>query len=147
MTNIANLEAWAITQGYDPNVKYQVDDALRPGYVSPHFALKEFACKCCGRTHKNGVPTRLLDLLEDIRAHFGKPVNINSGYRCPNHNAAVGGAKGSQHLKGTAADLWISGVDPQKVYDFADGLVGHAGGVGDYDTFTHIDVRGHKARW
>lgn len=115
--------------------------------LTEHFDSGEFACNCCGRLHPDGVPVALLAYLENIREHFGKPVNINSGYRCPAHNARVGGAKRSMHLEGKAADLWIGGVDPQAVYDYADGLIGGGGGVGDYNTFTHIDVRGYRARW
>ena len=115
--------------------------------ISPNFKAAEFACNHCGALPPGGIPPELLQYLEKIRAHFGKPVNVNSGYRCPTHNANVGGAKASQHLKGTAADIWIGGTDPQLVYDYADALIGDAGGVGDYDTFTHIDVRGYRARW
>lgn len=147
MADIDNIEAWAITQGYDPDMTYDTDDTLKPGYVSEHFKLSEFKCRHCGETHPDGVPDALLGYLEDIRAHFGKPVNINSGYRCPTHNAEVGGAKQSQHMLGKAADIWIGGVDPQKVRDYADEMIGDGGGVGDYDTFTHIDCRGYKARW
>ena len=116
--------------------------------LTKHFDSGEFACNCCGRLHPDGVPAPLLAYLENIRAHFGgKPVHINSGYRCAAWNARCGGAKKSMHLLGMAADLWIGGVDPQLVYDYADQLVGDGGGVGDYNTFTHIDVRGHQARW
>ena len=45
------------------------------------------------------------DVLDPLREKYGKPIRVNSGYRCPNHNLKVGGAKGSQHLKGEAADI------------------------------------------
>ena len=45
-----------------------------------------------------------------IRAHFGKPVQVNSGYRSPAVNRAVGSSPGSQHAKGEAADIEIPGV-------------------------------------
>lgn len=48
---------------------------------------------------------RLADYLDDIRAKLGKPILINSGYRCPMLNKAVGGVENSQHKKGLAADL------------------------------------------
>lgn len=147
MTDLSNIEAWAMTQGYDPNTDYTDGTSWPDGYLSEHFHEGEFKCNCCGRLHPDGVPQDLLDILENIRAHFGKPININSGYRCPSHNAAVGGASQSQHMKGTAADIWIEGVDPSIVYAYADALVGDGGGVGKYNTFTHVDVRGHHARW
>lgn len=119
------------------------------GDLSKHFSSSEFKCRCCGQLHPSGdkPPAQLIDFLETIREHFGKPVHINSGYRCPKHNAAVGGASRSLHMAGLASDLWIEGVSPHLVHDFADTLVGASGGVGEYATFTHIDVRGYKARW
>lgn len=51
------------------------------------------------------------NVLEKIRAHFTKPLTINSGYRGPKLNKAIGGAKTSQHLTGQAADIEIAGVD------------------------------------
>ena len=118
--------------------------------LSAHFDDSEFKCRCCGQLHPSGdmPPKKLVSFLEDIRAHFGGiPVHINSGYRCPKHNAAVGGASASRHMAGDASDLWIEGVSPHAVYEVANRLIGHEGGVGEYATFTHIDVRGHKARW
>lgn len=50
--------------------------------------------------------TRLVDnILDKARAHFGKPIHVNSGYRCPELNEKIGGVKNSQHLKGEAADI------------------------------------------
>lgn len=142
---VENLEAWAITQGYDYEQDYVNVPSLPEGYLSPNFREAEFACNHCGRLHENGVPSALLDILEDVRAHFGKPVNINSGYRCPTHNANVGGAKNSMHMLGIAADFWIKGVDPADAYAYLDPIV--TGGLGKYNTFTHVDVRDYKARW
>lgn len=45
------------------------------------------------------------NLLDPIRDAWGKPLNVNSGYRCPALNKAVGGKPTSQHLKGEAADI------------------------------------------
>ncbi len=46
-----------------------------------------------------------IHVLQPIRDFLGNPVKVNSGYRCPRLNAAIGGAKTSQHLEGRAADL------------------------------------------
>lgn len=43
--------------------------------------------------------------LQALREAFGAPITVTSGYRCPTHNKNVGGAKGSQHVKGNAADI------------------------------------------
>ena len=149
MTALNNIEAWAMSQGYDPNTDYTDGTSLPEGMLSEHFSEAEFACNCCGRLHPSGKkpPQELLDVLEEMREHFDKPVHINSGYRCPAHNAAVGGASSSRHMAGDAADCWIDGVSPNEVYAWADTRIGFIGGVGKYATFTHIDVRGYKARW
>lgn len=47
----------------------------------------------------------LLDMLDDVRDKFDKPIHINSGFRTPAHNEAVGGAENSSHLKGLAVDI------------------------------------------
>ena len=49
-------------------------------------------------------------VLQPVREHFGKSVTVNSGYRSPESNAAVGGSKTSDHCKGMAADIEIAGV-------------------------------------
>jgi uncharacterized protein YcbK (DUF882 family) len=69
----------------------------------PHFTRAEFACKDgCGA---DLVHPRLLDHLEELRQFLQRPVPIVSGVRCCPHNAAVGGAKRSQHVHGLAADI------------------------------------------
>lgn len=119
------------------------------GMLSQHFSKAEFACNHCGKLHPSGVmpPRELLVILESVRARFGVPVVVNSGYRCPVHNENVGGAKASRHMEGDASDIMVKGVDPKEVYKYLDAMVGDAGGVGSYSNFTHVDVRGHKARW
>ncbi|MCC8037005.1 MAG: D-Ala-D-Ala carboxypeptidase family metallohydrolase [Bacteroidales bacterium] len=50
--------------------------------------------------------TRLVErVLDPAREAYGGPIRVNSGYRCPQLNSAVGGAKRSYHLQGRAADL------------------------------------------
>ena len=45
------------------------------------------------------------EVLDPLRKAYGKPIRVNSGYRCPAKNKAVGGATASQHMKGEAADI------------------------------------------
>ena len=99
-------------------------------------------CQCgCGY---DTVDTELLDMLNQIRAAFG-PVRITSGCRCPEHNAEVGGAPDSQHLRGRAADIVVHNTPPAIVADFAESL--NPGGLGRYDGWVHIDSRSGHARW
>lgn len=117
--------------------------------LSKHFKRSEFACKDgCGLGLNDGdVNPELVEVLEDVREHFGKPVVINSGLRCQAHNKRVGGAPRSQHLLGTAADIRVSGVDPTIVYDYLNKKYTNRYGVGKYKNFTHIDVRKNKSRF
>lgn len=45
------------------------------------------------------------NVLQPLRDMYGRPIVVNSGYRCPELNKAVGGAKNSQHMTGQAADI------------------------------------------
>lgn len=47
------------------------------------------------------------NLLDPIREAWGSPISVNSGYRCPVLNKAVGGVSTSQHQKGEAADITV----------------------------------------
>lgn len=49
----------------------------------------------------------IAELLDPVRELWGAPVKVNSGYRCPELNRAVGGASGSQHTEGRAADITV----------------------------------------
>lgn len=113
--------------------------------LSPHFKVREFACS--DGTDTVFVSPALVEVLEKVRAHFGKPVTINSGYRTEAKNKAVGGAAYSQHKYGLAADITISGVPPTRVAAYAETLLPNTGGIGIYKSFTHIDVRKVRSRW
>lgn len=118
--------------------------------LSAHFNSTEFDCHgsgCCSQTLIN---EKLIEYLEKIREHFGKPITITSAYRCPTHNSNVGGATGSRHSKGDAADIVVSGVAPREVAKYAESI--GVLGIGLYETsadgfFTHIDTRDYKSFW
>ena len=69
-----------------------------------------------------GVITNLQVLcekvLQPVRDHFGKPVVINSGYRSPKLNKAIGGSNKSQHTKGEAADIEIPGLSNKELAEY-----------------------------
>jgi len=88
--------------------------------LSEHFNLKEFTKsetairKRIDNTpnaeHAQNLKNVCEKILEPVRKHFGKPVRINSGYRGPALNAAVGGSSKSQHCNGEAIDFEIDGL-------------------------------------
>lgn len=95
---------------------------------------------------------KLVPNLEKIREAAGnRPMRINSGYRSPAHNTAIGGAKNSYHTKGMAADFTIQGMKAKEVQQLVKDLISSGqivqGGLGSYKTFTHYDIRGTKSRW
>ena len=93
------------------------------------------------------MSSELLLKLEVLRYELGnKPIEINSGYRTVPYNKAVGGASNSRHIYGRAADIVIDGVNPGIVQKHANDLFAN-GGLGHYNTFTHVDTRGYRARW
>nr|WP_256476213.1 D-Ala-D-Ala carboxypeptidase family metallohydrolase [Anaerofustis sp. NSJ-163] len=83
-----------------------------------YFKKSEFKCQCGGK-YCNGYPaemsSKLIDILEELREYFGKPITITSGLRCSKHNANVGGVSNSKHMYGKAADIYIAGVDKAKI--------------------------------
>lgn len=90
-----------------------------------YWSREEFACRC-GEYHDpycNGYPAEpdqtLVELLDDIRAHFGRPAHRSSGLRCPQHNRDTNGVGNSKHLTGKAMDFWIEGITGAVVVAFA----------------------------
>lgn len=118
--------------------------------MSEHFQSREFESKDGRKSpYPLVVQQGLYDLLEVIRSEFGRPIVINSGYRSPERNAQVGGAKNSYHVKGMAADIRpCHGKDFDKELGRLKTICNRHcdGGVGFYPTFVHIDI-GPNRRW
>lgn len=113
--------------------------------LSINFESIEFDCHgkgCCAETE---IDPMLIEYLQKIRDHFGKPVTINSAYRCAKHNKKIGGASKSKHLYGQAADIKVVGVKPLKIAQYAESI--GIKGIGQYSTFVHIDTRSNKYFW
>lgn len=120
--------------------------------LTENFSKEEFDSKD-GAEMPDEVLENIKELarnLQIIRDSIGIPISINSGYRSPEHNKAVGGASKSQHLTGKAADLKTR-MKPSILHKFILGLINEGkiseGGVGLYNSFVHYDIRGTKARW
>ena len=118
--------------------------------LAPNFKSREFDCLGKGCCTETPIDEKLVEYLQQIRNHFGKPVEL-SAYRCPTHNAKVpNAAKNSYHLYGRAADFHIDGVSPAEIAKYAEsiGILG----IGLYNTdkdghFVHIDTRTTKSFW
>lgn len=128
-------------------VNVNVYDVRKEGNLklSKNFTVREFACS-------DGSPivlvdTRLVSVIQKIRAIVDEPVYINSAYRTYSHNKKVGGAPYSQHMYGTAADIRLGSGDVKKLYNAATVALGDFGGLGLYKTFVHVDVREGRSRW
>ena len=97
----------------------------KQAHLSEHFTLGEL-CKTSAKTQDGNIPShvhienlkRLCGWLEMLRSEWNKrygegndPIMINSGYRSPAVNKAVGGVPTSNHLTGCAADINVSGIE------------------------------------
>jgi len=109
--------------------------------MSKYFSEKEQVCKCCGQLPPNGMSDVLLSKLDELRELAGEPIHVSCMYRCPKHNAEVGGVPNSQHIDGTAADIYCDNLTVDELADLAV-KVGFDG-IGRYyeDQFVHVDVR------
>ena len=113
--------------------------------IAPHFRAREFDCQGIGCCRETPVDERLVENLQQIRTHFGKPVYLTA-YRCKIHNARTpNAAPNSRHIYGQAADFHIDGIAPKEIARYAERI--GVKGIGLYDTFVHIDTRENKSFW
>ena len=86
--------------------------------------------------------TRLSAFLEQVKLVLGgKPIMINSAYRCKHINDAVGSKDTSQHLVGCAADFRVPGMTPDQVVKaIVDSGIGYDQVIREFDSWTHISV-------
>lgn len=113
------------------------------GDLSKNFSRREFRCPHCGRLPPAGVHPDLVQVLQRLRDLLGRPLRVLSGYRCPEHNRRVGGARYSQHMYGRAADIEPLVFTERQARAAGARGVGLAGG-----RVRHVDVRtGRPATW
>ena len=122
--------------------------------LTKNFTRQEFDCKD-GTT----VPAKFLlnvkevaENLQALRDYLEVQISVTgSGYRSPKHNKKVGGAKFSQHLTASGADINAEGYEPKQLAEVIELLILKGkmkqGGLGIYPNFVHYDIRGTKARW
>lgn len=102
-----------------------------------YFKQEEFTCKCgCGGCD---ISQNLVNKLNTVREILGKPIKINSGFRCEDHNRKIGGSATSSHLRGLAVDIRANESSYRhellKVLYF----VGF-NRIGIDETFIHVDI-------
>ena len=121
--------------------------------LTDNFSMYEFECKC-GCKMPEYVKINIIELannLQYLRDYLNVPIHLTNSYRCKVHNKNVGGVKNSQHIKGKAADLKVDDVLPESLAAEISFLMFNncfkKGGIGIYNTFTHVDIRGYLARW
>jgi hypothetical protein len=84
---------------------------------------------------------RLAKLLDQVRKCLGKPVMVNSGFRCKELNTLVGGQPNSQHLEGCAADIRVSGMTPDEVVKaIIQSDIQFDQMIREFDSWVHISV-------
>ena len=118
--------------------------------LSANFRVSEFLCKGAGCCTHGQIDDKLVQILQQIRDHFGKPVHISSAYRCSKWNKAVGGVSNSYHCYGQAADIKVEDTAPAEVAKYAESI--GVKGIGLYETdidghFVHVDTRTTKSFW
>ncbi len=116
--------------------------------VAKNFKVSEFRCN--DGSDQIFISDRLVEMLQQIRDHFGGPVNMSNSYRTFAYNTKIGSTDRSQHCYGCAADITVkdsSGniVPPRIVAQTAEAF--GFPGVGLYHTFVHIDDRDGISRW
>lgn len=106
--------------------------------LTTHFKSSELACKC--GCEKIAMENEFLELLERFRKAINRPVFISSGFRCENHNKAVGGSHNSYHLRGKAVDIVCkSSIDRYAI--LREALKIKFTGIGIHSQFIHVDNR------
>lgn len=131
--------------GVAPNLTPPGDRALevkdRPtGWHWPGFSRAEMACRHCGELYHW---PKFMDRLQAARDQIGRPFHILSAHRCGLHNARVGGAPKSQHLR-LAVDIALR--DHDRVALHAALVQAGFTGFGFYTTFIHADM-GPTRQW
>ena len=113
--------------------------------LSKHFGIEEFTCHCCGKG-ADKINDRLITLLEQLRDKVNAPIHVNCGYRCPKHNAEVGGVPNSTHTLGVAADIYVPNISYERVKELVIGFP--FDGIGLYPPLEpnglwviHVDTR------
>ncbi|MFK3766469.1 MULTISPECIES: D-Ala-D-Ala carboxypeptidase family metallohydrolase [Pseudomonas] len=119
-------------------------------FITPNFTLEEMiVSQVAAREGLDNTPSQqvisnlhlLCEALEQVRALFGLPVIISSGYRSPALNKRIGGSPRSQHLHGLAADFEIFGISNREVVRrVSASAVNFDQMILEFDSWVHLSV-------
>ncbi len=141
---------------YDPNYSgnplLDTSCPYRFKKLSKNFTVDDFARSGGKRFYKARIDPKLVQCLQSIRDHLGKPVVIISGYRSYRYNVEIYTKRGlkppnSQHSSGRAADIKISGMSGMDIAKAAIDACRCNISIGIGSEFAHIDVRGKPSIW
>lgn len=99
---------------FDPDHRLSLNFTLRE-FTRSQTAIRRGIVNAPRPEHVRNMEALCREVLEPVRAQFGRPVRITSGYRSAALNRAIGGSSTSQHSNGEAADFEIPGVDNRVV--------------------------------
>lgn len=116
-------------------------------WESPYFTKEEMRCQC--GCEQDGMHSEFMEKLTSLRADWGQPMVVTSGYRCPNHPIEAKKAKPGAHASGRAVDIAIQGED---AYKFLCTALGHGfNGIGVNQKgsarFIHLDDLTRDEGW
>ena len=110
------------------------------GDLTHNFNRSEYACRCgCG---KDNIKDELAAKVQLVRNILNRPIKINSGIRCKNHNDEINATPSSSHIGGWAADLGYTGSAER--YELLNASFQVFDRVGIAKTFIHVDVDDNK---
>ena len=109
--------------------------------IAYYLNANEFACKCQHEScHYTLVSEELLIAWSGLRAAWGRPLKLNSAFRCAKHNDEVGGVKDSNHTRGMAIDIDTSEMSHEEYVRFNELAAQEFDYCIAHESFTHCQV-------
>lgn len=119
------------------------------GDISDHFSKRDFTCRCKKCRHELKISLTLVGILELIRMHFNKRLEIIVGHLCEEENSRLGGIKKNYHVLGKAAKITVAHTPPEKVFQFAERIPQVKGlGLDPAKKLVYLDIRDkNEKKW
>ncbi|MBU0580932.1 MAG: hypothetical protein KKA19_07120 [Candidatus Margulisbacteria bacterium] len=119
------------------------------GDISEHFSKRDFACRCKKCHHEFKISLTLVGILELIRSHFNKRLEILSGFICEEENTQQGGTKKNYQALGKAAKIMVVQIPPEQIFQFAERIPQVKGlGLNPVKKYVYLDIRDkNEKKW